>query len=143
MIFTNPIFSEMILPFLLVFVLVFAILQKSKILGEDKAQVDALISLVIGLILITVPFARDVVVNLMPWLAIGLAVMLVFMLLYGFVAGESASGQKWQKIVFGIIIGVFVTGIVSYESRRATWTQPPAGRSWPCSRTSTTRAEPC
>ena len=51
-IFSNPFFTEMLLPFLLVFVVVFAILQKSKILGDGKAQIDAIVGLVIGLILI-------------------------------------------------------------------------------------------
>ena len=37
-----------IYPFLLVFVLIFAVLQKSKILGEDKKQIDSLIALSIA-----------------------------------------------------------------------------------------------
>ena len=113
-IFASTIFTEMILPFLLVFVLVFAVLQKSKILGEGKSQIDALISLVVALVLIIFETPRNIIVNLMPWLAVGLIVMLVFMLLYGFVAGEGAHGQKWQKIVFGILIGIFVLGLVIY-----------------------------
>ena len=78
--FDSPIFTQGILPFVLIFVLIFAILQKSKILGEGKAQIDALVALAIALILLTVPVARDIVVNLMPWLAVGAAVILVFMI---------------------------------------------------------------
>ena len=47
MIFDNPFFTEMLLPFLLVFVVVFAILQKTKILGEEKAQIDAIVALLL------------------------------------------------------------------------------------------------
>ena len=114
MIFESVWLQQYILPFLLVFVLIFAILQKTKILGEEKRQVDALVSFAIAMILIAVPQPRDIVVNLMPWLAVGAAVMLVFLLLYGFVAGEEATGQKWQKIVFGILSAVFVLGVVIY-----------------------------
>jgi peptidoglycan/LPS O-acetylase OafA/YrhL len=114
MIFENPIFTEMILPFLLVFVLFFAILQRTKILGEGKSQIDALVSLVIAIILITVPVARDIVVNLMPWLAVGVAVILVFLILYGFVSGADWMKQRWIKIVFGILAGLFVIGVVLY-----------------------------
>ena len=113
-IFESIIFTEMILPFLLVFVLVFAILQKSKILGEGKAQIDALVSLVIGLILIVFETPRNLIVNLMPWLAVGLVVILVFMLLYGFVGGDLKEGKPWMKIVFGILAGIFVIGLVIY-----------------------------
>ena len=104
MIFDNPFFTEMLLPFLLIFVVVFAILQKSKILGEGKAQIDALVALAIGLILIGVPGPRDIIVGIMPWMAVGVAVILTFLILYGFVAGD-LSGAKtpvWMKIVFGV-----------------------------------------
>jgi len=71
---------EIIPAFLLIFVLIFAILQKSKILGSDKKQIDALIALAIALIFITVPVTRGIVVNLMPWLAVGVTVILVFLI---------------------------------------------------------------
>ena len=113
-IFTSPIFTEMILPFLLVFVLVFAILQKSKVLGEGKSQIDALVSLAIGLILIVFPTPRDIVVNITPWLGVGVVVMLVFMILYGFVAGDLSKADDWMKITFGILAGLFTIGVVIY-----------------------------
>jgi hypothetical protein len=118
MIFDNPFFVEMLLPFLLVFVVVFAILQKSKILGEGKTQIDAIVGLVIGLILIGVPGPREIVVGVMPWLAVGIAVILVFLILYGFVAGDlSGMGEnKWIKIVMGVLAGVFTIGVVLYVS---------------------------
>lgn len=116
MIFENPFFTEMLLPFLLVFVVVFAILQKSKVLGEGKAQIDSLVAMVIGLIVIGVEQPREIIVNLMPWMAVGVAVILVFLILYGFVAGD-LSGQKtpqWMKITFGILAGLFTLGVVLY-----------------------------
>ena len=116
MIFDNPFFTEMLLPFLLVFVVVFAILQKSKILGEGKAQIDAIVGLVIGLILIGVPGPRDIIVGIMPWLAVGVAVILVFLILYGFVAGDLSGAPKWMKITFGILAGLFTIAVVLYVS---------------------------
>jgi len=116
MIIDHPIFTEILLPFLLVFVLIFAILQKTKILGDDKKQIDALISLAVGLILIGFKTPREFIVNLMPWLAVGAAVILVFLILYGFVAGD-LSGKNipsWMKIVFGILAGLFTIGVVIY-----------------------------
>lgn len=114
MIFDNPFFTEMLLPFLLIFVLVFAILQKSKILGDGKAQIDAMVALVIGLILIGVPQPRNIIVGIMPWLAVGIAVILVFLILYGFVAGDLSKAPDWMKIVFGILAGLFTVGVVLY-----------------------------
>ncbi len=110
--------TEIVLPFLLVFVVMFAILQKSKILGEKKNQMDALVAFAIALILIGVPGPRDIVVGLMPWLVVGVAVILVFLMLYGFVAGD-LSGDKtpdWLKTTVAIIAGIFVIGIVIYTT---------------------------
>jgi len=115
-IFMSAFFTEMLLPFLLVFVVVFAILQKSKILGEEKAQIDAIVALVIGLILIGVPGPRDIIVGLMPWMAVGVAVILVFLILYGFVAGDLSKAPDWMKITFGILAGLFTIGVVLYVS---------------------------
>jgi len=114
MIFDNTIFTEMLLPFLLVFVIMFAILQKSKILGEAKAQIDAMVALVIGLLLIGVKQPREIIVQLMPWMAVGVAVILVFLILYGFVAGDLTKAPDWMRITFGILAGLFTIGVVLY-----------------------------
>ncbi len=73
-----------ILPFLLIFTIVFAVLQKSKILGEGKKQIDAIVALVVGLIVISFANYVGIIVNLLPILAVGLVVLLVFFLLWGF-----------------------------------------------------------
>jgi hypothetical protein len=113
-IFQNAFFTEMLLPFLLVFVVVFAILQKSKILGEGKAQIDSLVAMVIGLLLIGVKQPREIIVNLMPWMAVGVAVILVFLIMYGLVAGDLSKAPDWMKITFGILAGLFTIGVVVY-----------------------------
>ena len=110
--FDSVLFSQGILPFLLVFVLIFAILQKSKILGDGKAQIDAILSLVIALILIATPAPRQMIVDFMPWLAVAATVILVFLILYGFVAGDLGSAPDWMKITFGILAGLFTIGLV-------------------------------
>ncbi len=124
MIFDNPFFTEMLLPFLLVFVVVFAILRKSKILGGKEAvQIDAMVGMIVGLILIGVPGPRDIVVGIMPWMAVGVAVILVFMILYGFVAGDLSDDKNMPPVlkytflglaaIFTIGIVLFVTGLGS------------------------------
>jgi hypothetical protein len=80
---SHPLVVETILPFLLVFTLVFAVLQKSKVLGEGKRQIDAIVSLVIGLLVISFGQATGIIIQLIPFLAVSLVVVLVFMLLVG------------------------------------------------------------
>jgi len=102
-IFIAPFFLDYILPFVLVFTLVFAILQKTKLLGDGKKQIDSIVALIIGVILIAFPFARDIVVELMPFLAVSVAILLVFMLLYGFVYGKTEDMHKGIKTALLII----------------------------------------
>ncbi len=108
----SPYFLNYILPFVLVFTLVFAILEKTKLLGDENKQINAIVGLVIGLILIAYPFARDIVVLLMPFLAVSAVILLVFMLLYGFAVGKKDGdvlSQGWKNAFIAIISVALVT----------------------------------
>ncbi len=114
-IFISPLFLEYILPFILVFTLIFAILQKTQLLGEGKKQIDSLIGLVVALILIAFPFSRDLVVQLMPFLAVSAVILLVFMLLYGFIMGGKGDifGEKvWIKWVLVAISALALVTVI-------------------------------
>lgn len=110
----QPLIRGILIPFLLVFVLVFAVLQKTKVLGDGKKQVDALVALAIGLILVATPAANEFITNITPWLAVGLVVILIYLLLYGFV-GNDEKGIKlepWMKSTFAILAVIFVVSLV-------------------------------
>ena len=111
-IFTNPLFVETILPFLLMFTLVFAILQKTKILGDGKKQVDTIVALVIGLIFIAFGSATDIIVRMIPVLGIALVVILIFMILLGSMFSDKLEMPKWLKVVIGILVGILVAATV-------------------------------
>ncbi len=104
--FINEFFLDFILPFVLVFTLIFAILQKTELLGKGKKQNDSLVSLVIGLILIAFPFSRNLVVQLMPFLAVSIVILLVFMLGYGFIYQGQTDMHKYLKATLVIIFGL-------------------------------------
>jgi len=103
----SPIFRDYILPFVLVFAIMFAILERSNIFGEGKKQINALIGLVIGLILISFPASRDVIVKLMPVLAVIVVILLCFLIIYGF-----AKQEKDIKLPRGAIAAIFTISII-------------------------------
>lgn len=115
---TLPIFQEYILPFVLVFTLIFAILQKTKLLGDDVKQINAIVGFVVGLMFVVFPFANNFVVQLMPFLAVSAVVLLVFMLMYGFVwsKGEGDVLHKGVKIALMIIFGLALATFMLYIS---------------------------
>ncbi len=107
--------AQVILVFLLVFVTSFAILQKSRIFGEGKKQIDALVALAIGLIAVSVGYATDIISNLIPFMAVALIILLVFMILLGALFGEGKFDiPVWLKVIFGILIFIAVVIAVLY-----------------------------
>lgn len=118
----QPLFTGILIPFLLVFVLVFAVLQKTKVLGDKKNQIDALVALALALILIVTPKANEFIINITPWLAVGLVVILIYLLLFGFVGSDLEKGiklEKWMKPTFAGLAAVFVVVLVLIYS--GTW----------------------
>jgi len=111
------IFKSFILPFLFVFFVVFAILEKTKILGESKKQLDALVAFVIGLIFVGAVFPKLVVENLILFLTVALVIVFVTLLLWGFATGGetkiTSGGIKW---VVGILIVIAVIGAVLWAT---------------------------
>src|SRR3989338_2261142 len=108
----NWVFTKFVLPFLLIFFIVFGILEKTKLFGAEKKQLNALIAFVVGLIFVAAVFPKLVVANLILFLTIGLVVMFVGLLLWGFIAGEEGlkfeSAPKGLKYFVGIVITVAV-----------------------------------
>jgi len=96
-------------PFLLIFFIVFAVLEKTEILGKGRKQIDALVAFVIGLIFVSVVYPKVVVSNLILFLTVAIVVVFVGLLLWGFlIGGESKIASNGIKIAFGILLFVIL-----------------------------------
>jgi len=104
-----------VLPFLLVFALVYGILSNMKILGENKG-VHAIIAVALGLLSLYNDFLPNFVVGFAPNFAIGISILLAAIILFGlFISGDADSKITWIKyLLFGIAAAVFV--VVAYSS---------------------------
>ena len=83
-----PIVSNFILPFLLAFFVLFATLEKTKLLGDGKKQLNALISAIVGLIFVGAVYPKMVVSNLILYLAVAVVAIFVILLIWGFIFGD-------------------------------------------------------
>jgi len=112
------IFTRFAFPFLLMFFIVFAVLEKTKLLGEDKKQLNALISFVVGLIFVSAVYPTLVVSNLILFLTVALVVVFIALLLWGFVFGEKEEFKikGWMKWVLGVLIGIAVVVAVLWAT---------------------------
>ena len=103
---STPLVREVLLPFVLLFAVTFAVLQKTKVLGAKK-QIDAIVSLVIGLIVVSFGTATGYIIGLIPFLGVSLIIILVFMILWGFAFhSEDFNIHKYVTWGFGVVIGI-------------------------------------
>ena len=111
-------FFDIILPFLLVFTIVFAILEKTKILGEDRSNLNAMVAFVIGLLFVGAIGLVSIIDQALPNVALFLIVILSFLMLFGaFVGADGIKFENtWYKggalfIVFIAVLAIFLDAL--------------------------------
>lgn len=104
-------FFEIILPFILIFTLVFAVLQKTMLFGKESKKYNMVIALVIALLFLTASKLIEAVNKMLPVVAIILvAVLGLFMIMGFFGMKEGGPGTKFFGILVGgiaIALGIF------------------------------------
>lgn len=115
-IFGWPIFTNYILPFVLMFVVVFAILEKTQILGREKRQINAIVAFIFSLMFIAVPSVVGVTQQMIPIIGVIIIILLSFMMLFGFIGGQTGEKglNKGLKVTFGILIGASMVAIIMW-----------------------------
>jgi len=99
-----------VLPFLLVFALVYAILIKSNILGDNKGAI-VIISLALGLLSLVGDYFPNFIQAMSPKLAIALSLLIAVLVLLGLFVERA----QWLNNLF-IGVGILAFVIVAYSS---------------------------
>ena len=99
---------DVLLPFLLVFTIVFAVLEKTRILGEDKKNFNVIIALVVGALLVSQTALVEIINLFIPRVSLFIVIGLMLMLLIGLFGG----GGEWTGFMFSIAAIVSVIGII-------------------------------
>lgn len=107
-----------ILAFLIVFAIMLAILNKTKLLGEN-IYIQLFFSFVIATIFVTATSVRQLVLNVVPWFAVLLIALFLLMALVGFMGdggkGIIGKGVGWVFVILLIII-FLVSGVKVFSS---------------------------
>lgn len=112
--------TDVLLPFLLIFTIIFAVLQKTKILGAGKKQFNVIISLVVSLSVViphvtrSYPMGFDVVeiINVfLPQIALIAVILIMILILIG-VFAPAFSG--WIAIAGAVIVALLFFGTTRY-----------------------------
>jgi len=117
--------TDVMLPFLLVFTIIFAMLQKTRILGEKKKNLNVVVSLVFAL-LVVIPHVTgtyrymmgpydpvDIINRALPAISIVVIAILMLLLLVGLFGGEvkffGMAFRGWIVLI-SVIIVVWIFG---------------------------------
>lgn len=133
--------TDALLPFLLIFAVVFAILQKVKIFGKDKRNINVILALVIGLLVViphvtnSYPPGGDIVEimnNAIPNVSMILIAIVMLLILVGVfgseidIAGSSLAG--WIAFISLLIVGYIfgrAAGWFEYLPNWLSWLDDP------------------
>jgi|TARA_B100000315_G_scaffold183689_1_gene172618 hypothetical protein len=106
-------FFDFILPFLIIFAIVYGILSKVHIFGTNKS-IDAIIALSVGLMALQFGVVSVFFAELFPRFGIGLSIILVIMILLGLFKGEN-DDAKWFNYVM-LAVGAIIVIVILIQS---------------------------
>ena len=103
-----------VLPFLLIFALVFGILGQIKLFEQNRA-VNGIIALVVGLLALQFDFVPIFFSEIFPRLGIGLAILLIFLILVGMFISPT---ERWMNyVLLGVGAIIFLVVLVQTGGR--------------------------
>ena len=117
---------DVVLPFLLVFTIIYAILEKSKILGTEETDgktvprrnVNSMVAFVVGLIFVSVIRLVEIINQALPEIALVLIISVSLLMIVGLFWGstEVKLEKDWQKglvfiVAFFVVLGIFFNAI--------------------------------
>ena len=102
-------FFSYLLPFLLIFALVFGILVKVKLFKDSKA-VNAIIALVVSLMAVQFDLVSNFFAQIFPMMGVALAIILILFILVGLFLDPEHPAMNW--ILFGIGAIIFIVVLV-------------------------------
>jgi hypothetical protein len=95
--------------FVLVFVILFAVLKKTQILGGNAA-IDVIVSIIIAVIFLSLTDVRTFVEDIVPWFVVVslLAMFFLFFIMFVVVKEPEKLLKPWTAFLFIIILAVIV-----------------------------------
>ena len=124
---------EVVLPFLLTFTIVFAILEKTKVLGtegkekEPRKNINALVAFVIGFLVIASAQLVQILTQVSSQIVILLLLIVFFLTMVGTFYKPTTQGEnvpeRWQQFfLFFMFIGILLIFLAAIKNER--------GESW-------------
>ena len=118
-------YFSVIFPALLVFAIVFALLQKTKVIGENLS-INALISIVVAFMVLISPDLADIINTMTPWFVLIFVFAVLLILIYMFLGVRAEDLQKYITtdkpvlwFIFGLGVIIIIASIAHVYGQRA------------------------
>jgi len=109
-------FYTVALPFLLIFTIIFALLEKIQIFGEKSKRFNLLIALVMAFLVIRVQSLVELMNNFLPQISFLAVVLIVFLLLLGLLMGRNVALSKFPLLIGVVIVAGFIVYALATSS---------------------------
>lgn len=119
-------FYDVALPFILIFTLIFAILQKVEIFGSNSKKFDTMIALAIAFFTVRVESVIVLINTFLPKVSVVVLFLMILLIMLG-IFGSKPEGMKGGYLFFGLVIAVggiiwsFISSIPGYDFRLPYW----------------------
>ena len=115
-----------VLPFLLIFALVFGILSTINLFGTNNKGISAIISIAVGLMALQFNFVPTFFSEIFPKLGVGLSIILAFIILFGlfaWVKGYKGTGmtQWFRGMMIVVVLATVVIVVLSSLGDSYSW----------------------
>lgn len=100
---------DVILPFLLVFTLVFALMEKVKLFGEKRKNVHVIVALVAGFLVVSQPDLVYLIQGFIPRVSMTILIILMGLLVMGMFG---LKGEKFEGWGLGVAVIIAVVAIL-------------------------------
>lgn len=109
-------FFTVMLPFLLVFSIIYGVLERTKIFGDRKHDINAVIAFSIGLIVIATTWVVGALTDFLPFVGFFAVVVVVFLMLVTMFYGEVADlyKSKTLKVMGPAVVVVAIAMTITY-----------------------------
>ncbi len=104
-----------VIPFLLIFAVVYAVLEKTKILGDENKGILAIISVSVGLLSLQFDFVSEFFSVIFPRFGIGLSIFLVLIIMIGFFIPKDKDIGKMKWIGYVVGIGAVIWALSAWD----------------------------
>ncbi len=98
-------------PFLIIFAIVFGILEKTKLFGSDKKQLNAIVAFVVGIIFVSAVEPKLIVENLVMFLSVAIVIVFVVLLIWGFATGSEPKFENTAVKIIVIVVAIIAVTI--------------------------------